>query len=74
MRPDLKEHKKMEQVRDRLETVEDFMMWLYRNGYVIEGDKGTITPDHKLPYAYFSIDEEQLEKEKQQAVNWLLHY
>lgn len=74
-RPNLPEHRKVKACQDRLETVQNFIDYIYRNGYVITKDGVEIYETkmgRKLPYFFFEIDEAGLEQEKLQAVEWLM--
>lgn len=74
-RPDLPEHRKIKACQDRLETVQNFIDYLYRNGYAITKDGSDIhetRTGNKLPYFFFEINEAKLEQEKTQAVEWLM--
>jgi hypothetical protein len=71
-RPPLNEHKKLRAIEDRFDTIYEFVMWLHRNGYSIESDKGRVTFDRTFLLKYFEIDEALLMKEIQQAVAYVL--
>ncbi len=71
------EHEKLKALGGKNQTVGDFIMWLGENGMVIaeeEGD-GELWPARKnineLIGAFFDIDQNKLEAEKQQMLEAL---
>jgi len=72
MPPRLSEHRKLRAIEDRFDAIYEFVMWLHRNGYSIESDKGRVDFDRTFLLKYFEIDETLLMKEIQQAVTYVL--
>ncbi len=72
MPPQLSEHRKLRAIEDRFDTIYEFVMWLHRNGYTIQGDRGRVDFDRTFLLKYFEINEDLLMKEIQQAVAYVL--
>jgi hypothetical protein len=72
--PSLSEHRKFKAIAPNFETIYDFIMWLHRHGYSIEGERVAERPNiDKILFKFFEIDKALLEQEEKEAVEYLLN-
>ena len=78
--PKMTEHKRLAQLQDRIEILQDFLGYLADTDYriVTYNDYGELTDELDVSgnyvYNYFGIDPAVLEAEREQAVRYALEH
>lgn len=76
--PDMREHRKLQSIKDRIEAVEDFIEFLNDGEWKVCRVHGfevkeELTLDKRLIYSFCGINYDAIEDEKEQAVKWALN-